>query len=164
MSGTNALCKTHPSEKLDFFCTKHNTLVCATCKNDDKSFHQHCPVVPIGEADVTKIRDEFLPAAVDRVKKQLLEMEGSGGLIDALAARQERFEKSVAEVGDKIRAAFSSLREAIDQRERELLSQLEEISGKGKYKDHRKHHRAKRGGRGWCQGPRAQDRGGQKGL
>ena len=136
MTEETIFCKAHPTEKLEFFCAEHRALLCAECRQDEKSLHRRCATVPLAEADVTKVRDEDIPRAAERLQKQVQELCEGDVLLKALTARQDKFDASVAAARDQIQAAFTGLRAALDQRERELLLQLEEISAKAQYEAH----------------------------
>lgn len=113
----------------------HCKFCCSKCKSESDGPHKSCgdAVVPLSEADVTKVREKFLPKAIDGLQKQIHSIEHSEALADALTGRQEQFDNNIATVRAEIEKAFAALHEAISQREKDIIVQLEEISSKSKY-------------------------------
>ena len=120
--------KNHPL-KLEFYCKNHNKLCCAACltKVETKGYGQHkdcdiCIIEEIKEEKKNKLKDNI---------KYLEDL--SNNLNNSIKELKELFEKideRKEELKTKIQNIFTKLRTALNEREDELLLEVD-----NKYKD-----------------------------
>lgn len=137
MTDSKVYCKDHPKEVADHVCMECCTLCCTKCTDFIIGKHKICrsSIIPLDSADPAKICEEFVPKAVEDLKKQCHRIEISDKLVDMLSWRHDTLVQNVEEAREKIRTSFACIREAIDLRERSLLAKLEEIVTQSKYSD-----------------------------
>lgn len=119
----------HYKSPLVYFCHTHNVLCCAECRNPGEA-HCSCKVDQLKNLDVAAMR-QALPADLAALAA---EIQTIGAKEDTVAAnlaefekRRDEFERDIEVVRTAINTAFNKLREALDSRETELMTQLESI-------------------------------------
>ena len=114
-------CGKHPGNPLAFVCKRHWVLCCSECKEDSRA-HQGCTVVPIEKVDAKIVNKRH-----ERVKREYMERteKAKEMPLERLRQREEDFNSEADRVTKEITSYFTKLREAIDQREKELLDKVE---------------------------------------
>ena len=113
-------------DELDYYCKTHNVLSCSTCiakiKRKGKGQHTNCEVCLIEE-----IKDEKLKI----LKKNIKNLENLSKTIDTsideLKAMFEKITKSKEELQHKIQTIFTEIRNKINEREDQLLSEVQKL-------------------------------------
>ena len=112
--------------KLEFYCKNHNKLCCAAClskiKGEGNGQHYNCNVCIIKE-----INDEKKNKLKENIKILKDFSEKIDNLLNELKALFQKIYQSKEALKMKISGVFSKLRNAINEREGELLLQLDKI-------------------------------------
>ena len=119
------ICKENGHEKkLEFFCKDHNELCCALCivKIKDKGYGQHtncniCSIEKIKEEKKNKLNEniKYLQDLSNNLEKT----------INELKAIFDNINKSREEIKLNVQKIFTKIRTAINEREDELLSEID---------------------------------------
>ena len=119
--GFDGLCnvKNH-FQKLEYFCKTHNQLCCAACiakiKNDENGQHTDCNVCVIQE--IKQEKESKLKENIKILEDLSLNLEESINEIKALFVKVNKNKELLKQ---KIQKVFNKLRNALDERENELL-------------------------------------------
>ena len=116
-------------QKLDYFCKNHNLLCCAACLNKIKSLgngqHTDCDVCEIKE-----IKNEKR----DKLKENIKYLEDFSNSIqnsiNELKKLLEQINEKKEEIKFKIQSIFTKIRNNLNNREDELLSEVDKIFNK----------------------------------
>ena len=115
--------KNHPYD-LKYFCKDHNKLCCAECitkfKGKEHGQHSECNVCSI--EDIENEKKSNLKENISRLNNLSESLEQS---IEELKKIFEKLEKSKEEIKINIQTVFTKLRTAINDREDELLSNVD---------------------------------------
>ena len=123
----SGLCKElNHKMKLEYFCNNHNTLCCAAClsviKSNGNGQHSECDVVPIKE-----IKEEMK----NKIDKDIKYLKESFKNLDESIKYLEEFykmiNKSKEELKLNISKIFTKIRNTVNEREDELLLELDNI-------------------------------------
>ena len=122
---TGLCMKKNHSNKLEYFCKTHNQLCCAACiaKIRGKGYgsHKNCKVCFTKKIKNKKI--EILNQNIDFLSNLSNNIENS---INQLKTLFEKIEISKEEIKKKVQKIFTNLRNALNNREDELLSEIDE--------------------------------------
>jgi hypothetical protein len=129
------LCKEqNHKNKLDFYCKSHNTLCCAAClsKSKEKGDGQHfeCEICCI-----EKIKEEKKNKLNENIKKLEEFSENIKNSINKLKEIFETMNKSKEELKNKISKIFTKIRETLNEREDQLLLEVDNIYEKTFFKE-----------------------------
>ena len=115
-------CDEHPKQALDFFCEAHTCMCCAMCGSEGNR-HHGCEIKPLYQY-AEKIH-RFMP----KLTKKLRNNVKASKIIseDILKSKNEETLKQVQAVKDKIAEEFRKLRQALDEREKELVNAAESL-------------------------------------
>ena len=113
------------SNELKFFCINHNKLCCAAClsKVKDEEYGQHkncefCTIESIKENKENKLDENI---------KYLEELSNNIDLfITEFKINKQKFEQNKENLKEKIQIIFTKLRNAINQREDEILLEIDQ--------------------------------------
>ena len=120
------LCKEegHNSKELDFFCRTHNQLCCAVCickiKNKNVGQHKDCTVCLI--EDIRNEKKNNLQENVKYLKELSINLEET---IKELKNIFEKVNQDKEELKINVQKIFTKLRNALNNREDELLLQID---------------------------------------
>ena len=111
-------------KELDYFCSDHNQLCCVVClsKVKDKGYGKHhdCEICNIEE-----IKDEKKNKLAENIKN-LEELSNTiNNSINELKEMIEKINKSKEEIKLKIAKVFTKIRNAINEREDEIISDID---------------------------------------
>ena len=120
--------KNHPM-KLEYYCKDHNQLCCAACiaKLNEKGDGQHkdCNV-----CNIQNVKDEKKNKLKENIKA-LEELSNSfNNIFKELKENFENVEKNKEELKLKVQKAFTKIRTALNEREDELLADIDTLFGK----------------------------------
>ena len=111
-------------DKLEYFCRNHNVLCCASCiakiKKNGKGQHTDCDVCvlsDIKEEKKNKLKENII--SLENLSKTLEES------IKKLKMMSEKIDKKKEDIKLKIQKVFTSIRNAINEREDCLLSEVD---------------------------------------
>ncbi len=115
------------SIELKYFCINHNKLCCAAClsKVEDEEYGQHknckfCTIETIKEEKENKLDENI---------KYLEELSNNIDLfITELKINKQKFEQNKEDLKQKIQIIFTRLRNAMNQREDEILLEIDQKS------------------------------------
>ena len=111
-------------EKLEYFCKSHNVLCCASCitkiKKNGKGQHTDCDVCVLN--DIKEEKKNKLKENIKTLEDLSTTLEES---IKKLKLLSENIDKKKEEVKLKIQKVFTSIRNAINEREDYLLSEVD---------------------------------------
>ena len=114
------------TNKLEFFCKDHNKLCCASCvtKIQGKGYGQHkdCNI-----CFIENIKDEKRNKLKENIKYLENLSNNLGDAINELKALFEKINEDKEKLKIKIQKIFTNLRNAINQREDELLIEVDNI-------------------------------------
>ena len=114
---------------LNFFCQNHNELCCAACiskiQNNEYGQHKHCDIYEIGE--IKEEKEKNLKQNIQYLEKISSNLNDS---INELKTIYDKMNKKKEELKTKIIKIFTKIRSALNEREDELLLQIDE-----KFKD-----------------------------
>ena len=113
-------CLVHTNKVVEWFCTQCNELLCELCDYAHTSDHKQC-LLPIAEATVkakaairAKLGEDACatPAALEEK-------------LDTITAAVDTLQSEVLNTSDKVSQYFQSIREAVSEREKEVLAQID---------------------------------------
>ena len=111
-------------EKLEYFCKNHNVLCCASCiakiKKNGKGQHTDCDVCVL--SDIKDEKKNKLKENIKTLEDLSKNLEES---IKKLKSLSENIDKKKEEIKLKIQKVFTSIRNAINEREDSLLSEVD---------------------------------------
>ena len=111
-------------EKLEYFCKNHNALCCASCitkiKKNGKGQHTDCDVCVL--SDIKDEKKNKLKENIKTLEDLSKNLEES---IKKLKSLSENVDKKKEEIKLKIQKVFTSIRNAINEREDSLLSEVD---------------------------------------
>ena len=116
-------CHAHPDGMLDYLCTQHNVLCCSKCKLTKDDVHAHCNVIPID----ARMCDE-LPGVVAALSELVRRVKGPK--LEALEEKQAALDAHVEATKMAVTTAFKKIRNALNEREKRLMEELEEARDK----------------------------------
>ena len=114
-------CEDHASYPLDFFCRDHFCLCCSLCKDRDGR-HNGCNVVPLADLSTEEILRHITKAS-DNLKEKLGKLAKLS--LDDLKSRADEFNHKISEVKETVAKTFSELRCVLNERESELMQEIE---------------------------------------
>ena len=113
-------------DKLEFFCKTHNQLCCAGCitkiKIKDKGQHNDCEICSL--EDIKESKENLLKENILNLEKLSKEMNV---LINEIKVVFEKINKDKEELKLNIQKIFTKIRNAINEREDEILSKVDEL-------------------------------------
>ena len=120
--------KNHPN-RLEYYCKDHNQLCCSVCiaKLNEKGDGQHkdCNV-----CNIQNVKDEKKNKLKENIKA-LEELSNSfNNIFKELKENFENVEKNKEELKLKVQKAFTKIRTALNEREDELLADIDTLFGK----------------------------------
>ena len=123
------ICKEKGHEKkLEFFCKKHNQLCCVVClaKCEVKGYGQHkecdtCPIENIKEEKKSKLKENI--KCLEELSNNLEE------LIKEIQVVNEEINKNKEEIKMNVQKIFTKIRNALNDREDEILSDIDKKFG-----------------------------------
>ena len=117
--------KTHKDE-LQYFCKKHNLLCCAKCitklKGRENGQHSDCDICFI--EDIEKEKRNKLKENINSLENISLDLDKK---INELKIIIDKIEKSKEKLKTNIQKIFTKLRSALNDREDELLQEVDKI-------------------------------------
>ena len=114
------------SDKLEYFCKNHNQLCCSGCiaklKRKDKGQHTDCEICLI--EDIKESKEKILEENILNLEKLSNEIDK---LIKEIKDVFEKINKDKEELKLNIQKIFTKIRNAINDREDEILLNVDEI-------------------------------------
>ena len=117
-------CPVHPAEKVECYCTQCHEVVCKNCllKIDGS---QHCQHNHEFFQDGVCTYQKNMGESVQALDKQLQETKNG---IDALETRRREVSEQSGSIEEDVKKMFAQLRAALDDREKEVLTQLGQMT------------------------------------
>lgn len=116
-------CKTHSGSSLNYFCCTHRCLCCADCQLNGGD-HCNCNIIPFSSVDITRTKND-LWYAIERIEAGIHGVRSFP--VEIFDEKHAAYEDRTNKVATEIRQAFNDIREAIDRKEAELLTKIEEF-------------------------------------
>ena len=120
--------KDHYNDVLEFFCKTHNELYCTACiskiKKEGKGQHTDCEICLIED-----IKNEKQKQLNENIKKLESLSNNINELIKQLKIIYEKINKNKEEIKLKIQKIFTKIRNVINDREEELLLEVDKKYG-----------------------------------
>ena len=114
----------HHNNPLEYYCKDHNTPCCGMCLcvKDDVGKHSKCQTVPLKSME--HHMQSTLAAAIKDLEDTIGKAEET---LRKVRETQEKNDKAKNDVVKQIKENFEAIRKAVDARENELLSLVEEL-------------------------------------
>ena len=117
--------KNHPNE-LNYFCKDHNDLCCSSCiakiKTREKGKHHDCNV-----CDINDIYDDKMKNLSYNIKNLENLSNLFQALVNDLKKIKEEIDKNKENVKEKIQKIFTKIRSELNNREDQLLDEVDNI-------------------------------------
>ena len=126
--------KSNHNMKLQYFCEDHNVLCCAACiskiRTNGNGIHNNCSVYPI-EKIINK-KKSMLPENTKHLENISKTMDKT---INELKALFEKLNKRKEQLKEDIKNIFTKIKSAVNEREEEILVQVDKKYEESFFKD-----------------------------
>lgn len=123
-------CEIHTEHPLYYLCLTHNTTCCSVCSHKGNK-HDGCKLVPLDGIDKKELLDK-IKAKCKTFEKETTNVRYQ---IDNRQSGFEKFDDEIEKISLKIHEKCEELKKIIEEKERKMLEELDEIKSKYSHED-----------------------------